>query len=116
MAQEKEIWACQEADTNGFYWDKDHWIREFFNNAGNALLTIDGSNSKLMIGGEERSLTCKSFQFISCTDPVFGDALFVLNRGTGEAAGTSLFAAVRSTGDQESRDSLAISLYQCTKF
>ncbi|MEX0965404.1 MAG: hypothetical protein WDZ52_15345 [Pseudohongiellaceae bacterium] len=113
-AQEKEIWACQEIDTNGFKWSNDQWDRQGFK-AGNMLVTIDGSFSILKVGNRERVMTCTGSGTWFCVDSLETD-FFRLNATTGEAARSVLFGAVYNHDSYSGRDDVALSLYQCTKF
>jgi hypothetical protein len=121
-AQEKEVWACQGNDSNGFDWDGNKWQRMGFG-THNVLFTINGTNGSLKLDGHDYTyLVCShhflgatSDPFLSCSDDSVA-LQFVINPDTGDAALSQLLGVVPSKAYASLRDSLAILQFQCVKF
>ena len=117
IAQEKQIWACQqEAGTILHYdWEDDRWkSRGVSNNL--LLLTIDGASSSYKIGDREMALVCsEEFEVLvrssvtSCANNV-GAEQILLDSNSGRMGMSYLFGALIRLDD------VAAQIYNCTKF
>ena len=115
-AQEKEIWACQDTETNGIFWENGKWVPKLVN-TNNWLLTVDGLNSSVKFVGDDYPMECSNYRsvfgaYYSCTD---GYWTVVLNPATGAAGFSKMLGAIFSLAN-DSRDSVTVSVAQCTKF
>lgn len=118
-AQEKEIWACQGIDSNGFLWNGGRWDRSGFKSR-NVLLTLNGINSILKQDDYDFETVCRKISGTHITGPWWScltdspSTHFVLNPATGEAGASNLLGVLEL--DRDRRDGLDVELYQCTKF
>ena len=115
VAQEKQIWACQEIMSGqGFVYKDGAWAATSFARE-NYLITVDGLNSKYGSNGQQFSTNCEEGFFatphIRCSDATGGTVL--LNPTTKLAVISEGLGGIR-TG--ENRDTVSIRLLQCTKF
>ncbi len=113
-AQEKEIWACQETEAVGLFWENGEWVKKGVNTA-NWLLTVDGANSSMKLRGKDFSMECSNHRsasgaYYSCTD---GNWTIVLNPATGDAGFSRMLGAINSS---PFKDFAGVSVAQCTKF
>lgn len=115
VAQEKEVWACQEIISGqGFQYKDEAWIKTSFATE-NYLITVDGRNSKYGSNGQQFSTNCEDGFYatphIRCSDMTGGT---VLLNPTTKLAVISEGLGGLVTG--ENRDTVQIRLLQCTKF
>ena len=115
VAQEKQIWACQEiAAGQGFAYKNGAWAESNFESV-NYLVTIDGSNSKYGHSGQEFSTNCELTRYpnqhFRCGDSTGGTVL--LNPDTKLAVISEGLGGILMN---ENRDTVVIRLLQCTKF
>ena len=115
VAQEKQVWACQGiTDATGFIHADGAWSQADFDSV-NYLVTIDGSNSKYGYGGREYSTNCETIDFgishFRCNDESGGTVL--LNPDTKLAVISEGLGGIMAN---DSRDTVSIRLFQCTKF
>jgi hypothetical protein len=116
-AQEREIWACQQVEGAGLFWENGNWQVSGLNPQP-LLLTIDGANGKWKQGDAERQGPCTTpiySTLISCVDSTMGTSHVVLNRDAGIAAHSNVYGAVMPPRDGY-RDSPSVGSYNCTKF
>ena len=114
VAQEKEIWACQQIAGTGLFWEGSSWRRMGINPYP-LLLTIDGENSSYKIGADNGTgLDCsRTGVFTSCITVIPANHIF-MHTATGRMGMSSLFGAVSTSS--EDRDSVNAQIYNCTKF
>ena len=116
VAQEKQVWACQEIMSGmGFVYKDGAWVETSFASV-NYLVTIDGSNSKYGHSGEQYSTNCENFTnkptpHFRCSDTTGGTVL--LNPDTKLAVISEGLGGILM---DEYRDTVQIRLLQCTKF
>ena len=72
VAQEKEIWACQQTEGTMLNWEDGAW-RQRAISPSPILLTIDGKNSSYKMGDNENELDCSEKDILitsvtSCLD------------------------------------------------
>ena len=105
VAQEKQVWACQQTEGTMLNWEGGAW-RQRGINPSLLLLTIDGENSSYKEGDKEYSLDCsKSVRpfAASCLDGLFSEHI-LLDTNTGKMGRSLLFGALSST---EKRDTVS---------
>ena len=117
VAQEKEIWACQQIEGTGLSWENSSWRQRGINPTP-LLLTIDGKNSSYKRGDEVVGIDCSKKYILrdfmtSCLDSLLSQHIY-LETATGNMGMSSLYG-VRSTSSA-SRDTVAARIYNCTKF
>lgn len=116
VAQEKQVWACQEIENGqGFSYASGAWKKGNFT-ALNYLVTIDGKNSEYGHSGTQYPTDCENVTdspvpHFKCSDRTGGT---VLLRPDAKLAVISEGLGGISTA--ETRDSVTIRLFQCTKF
>ena len=118
IAQEKQIWACQLSEGALLAWeDNSSWeIYKLSPDDSNLLLTIDGANSRIKMGGDtEFSAICSVVgnNRVSCYEDTLGSEYVLLDQTTGAAGHAYMYGAV-SSGSV--KDSINIAAYNCTKF
>lgn len=115
VAQEKEIWACQQVEGTLLNWEGGSW-KQYLKVAEPLLLTIDGANSNSKQGETESSLDCSivspAFPKVSCLSRSRTLAA-IFDPETGKLGVSMLMGAVM-TGNI--RDSVTAEIYSCTKF
>lgn len=112
MAQEKQIWACQQVKGTMLNWENGNWNQRSINPAP-LLLTIDGDNSNYKRADVERILNCsKILSRFSCLDTIRSEHLYI-DPATGKMGVSTLYGAIL-TGD--TRDTVSAQVYNCTKF
>lgn len=114
IAQEKQVWACQQTDSTMLEWENGSW-NSYRVAPVPLLLTIDGLNSRVKEGDKESEYACSilvPIDKISCLDITQSSHIY-LDRITGKM-GTSLLYGATLTGDR--RDTVSAHLYNCTKF
>ena len=110
VAQEKEIWACQQSAGTVMKYEQGEW--EIYRKApSNILLTIDGPFSNIKIGDENRPASCTNLwrERFSCVSVDTLDYI-TLDKATGKAGYSFL------GGSMHNRDSISVGVYNCTKF
>ena len=115
IAQEKQIWACQQQASAALEWENGSWKRYGVNPIP-LLLTIDGANSSYKMGEYEFALRCEEIEFepyISCIATGTGSQHFYLDPNNGKLGTSLLFGAI-NTG--VIRDTVGVQIYNCTKF
>jgi len=111
-AQEKDVWACQGLDSNGFKWENGKWERIFYE-PDKWLLSLDGVDGNIKAGEIDTSLSCTDLIILTCTS---SSGLYVsFDRATGAGSVASTLGSVYPNSDG-SRDSIYIEPIQCTKF
>jgi hypothetical protein len=116
VAQEKEIWACQETDTNGLFWEDGRWERRGVTST-QYLFTLDGSNSTIKAPEDLNAVGLNCLyeavdEYWFCSGHFLAKS-FILDQATGAAGFSTLLGAIHSAAR---RDSLKVSALQCTKF
>lgn len=113
VAQEKQIWACQQVEGTLLDWEDGRW-KMFGVSPMPLLLTIDGAYSSFKKGDIDVGLACNttSMMTVSCLDN--GQAYHLYFDPSTGKLGYSFLAGALQTGDQ--RDSVSASIYNCTKF
>lgn len=116
VAQEKEIWACQEVQSNGMDWINGRWQGGQFQKS-QLLFTLNGINSTLKLPELPKPVDLSCLYDITdgywfCSDPFLARS-FIINQGSGSAGYSALFGAVSSAQD---KSSIYVSALQCTKF
>jgi hypothetical protein len=117
VAQEKEIWACQQEVGTGLFWEGGTWRQKGIIPTP-LLLTIDGKNSSYKEGDREVAVDCSEKDIllasvISCLDNFSSEHIF-MDKDTGRMGMSALYG-VRSSSS-EYRDSVAARIFNCTKF
>ena len=115
IAQEKEIWACQQVEGTLLDWEGGSW-KQYLKAAEPLLLTILGEDIAYVKQGDvETPFSCSKherLQNISCLDSIMSTHLY-FNSESGRLGKSNLFGAI-SQGAL--RDSVIASIYNCTKF
>ncbi len=117
VAQEKEIWACQQTAGTMLNWEGSSW-RQNGILPEPILLTIDGKNSSYKEGDRESRLDCSEVNIVSgsgvsCLGRLSSTHILI-DTDTGKMGISNLFGAVGSSS--EYRDSVYARIYNCTKF
>jgi hypothetical protein len=113
VAQEKEIWACQQVEGTMLFWENSSWTQLLINPKP-LLLTIDGKNSSYKMGDFETGLDCSlAGAFTSCITGIPAGHIF-MDTATGRMGISNLYGAILSSS--ENRDSVFAQIYNCTKF
>ena len=115
VAQEKQVWACQQIEGTMLNWENNSW--ENYGVAPyNILFTLDTSTTGSVKKSNEDSadsLTCNYFSgLVSCHDLSLGTHYY-FNRASGKLGFSALFGAIWNTPN---RDSVGVSIFNCTKF
>ncbi|MDA1244078.1 MAG: hypothetical protein O3B02_03625 [Proteobacteria bacterium] len=116
VAQEKEIWACQEIQSYGMEWTNGRWQGGAFEES-QLLFTLNGINSTLKLPELPRPIDLSCLYDVTdgywfCSDPLYAVS-FIINQDSGSAGYSTLFGAVIN---EEDRSSITVSVLQCTKF
>ena len=121
VAQEKEIWACQQTEGTALTWISSSW-RQMNIISEPLLLTIDGENSSYKVGDYEQSLDCSkgilsnaltSGVTTSCLGSLTSLHIYLLT-DTGKMGMSDLYGAISSSSVR--RDTVSAKIYNCTKF
>jgi hypothetical protein len=110
VAQEKEIWACQQVEGTMLFWENSSWTQLLINPKP-LLLTIDGKNSSYKMGDNENELDCSFYGVTSC---VSSATHLLIDKATGRMGLSHLLGALMSSSER--RDSVSAEIYICTKF
>ena len=112
IAQEKEIWACQQLEGTMLYWEDGSW-EQYTVTPEPLLLTVNGANSSVKKGDDGVRLQCsplESFEErISCISSSGGE-YFLLDPETGKMGKSRLSGAINKAY------SVSAQIYNCTKF
>jgi len=114
VAQEKEIWACQQEEGTLLDWEDGRW-KQYLKTLQPLLLTLDGDIAIVKEGDKENRLSCSKherLQNISCLNSIMSTHLY-FNSESGRLGESKLFGAISKA---ELRDSVIASIYNCTKF
>jgi hypothetical protein len=115
VAQEKQVWACQQVAGALLDWEGSSWNR-YGVTSRPLLLTIDGANSSVNKGDRDRDFNCRTaligYPELSCLDTT-GSAHVWFNPENGKMGTSDLFGATESGG---TRDTVSVIIYNCTKF
>lgn len=112
VAQEKDVWACQGLNSNGFVWEDGKWVRGGYA-PDNWLLSLDGNDSNIKVGDIDYPLRCTDILAVMCISDWGVYVTFDRVLSTGSVAVT-LGSAL--SGPNGERDSIYIEPLQCTKF
>ena len=114
IAQEKEIWACQQVEGTMLDWEGGSW-KQYLKALQPLLLTLGEDIAYVKQGDVETTLSCSKherLQNISCLNSIMSMHLY-FSTDTARLGKSNLFGAT-STGDR--RDSVSAEIYNCTKF
>lgn len=113
VAQEKEIWACQQETGTMLEWENGSW-REYFRKPEPILLTLNGEDSSFKMRSSETELNCSQiFGEISCVSKFAATAHILLDQTSGNMGISFLWGAIQNANV---RDSVVAAIYNCTKF
>tara|TARA_R110002074_G_C12431025_1_gene656843 strand:+ start:767 stop:1168 length:402 start_codon:yes stop_codon:yes gene_type:complete len=117
VAQEKEIWACQQIEGTMLFWENSSW-RQTGIIPDNILITINADNT----GSAKRSSEDYSNN-LTCTSPRVGShyscldsALlthYLFSPDEGKLGISSLYGAIMTSAE---RDTVSAEIFNCTKF
>ena len=114
IAQEKQIWACQQQAVALLKWENGSWERYGVVPIP-LLVTIDGANSSYKEGEYEYALSCSKIEYyaeVSCFDETYSEHLY-FNLDNGKLGRSNLLGA---TDTDDRRDTVSAQIYNCTKF
>ena len=113
-AQEQQIWGCQQDKGSLLNWERGRWEQHGVV-ARDILLRIDGEESSFTQRDSETPLSCTTISLdrISCIEPLLGAIVILIDPATGKM-GYSFLSGALSTS--ETRDSVVVSAYSCTRF
>jgi hypothetical protein len=114
MAQEKQVWACQQVAGTLLNWESDSW-ESYALNPVPILLTVDGENSTFKQGDAETSLICSGsneFEFSCVSNPIPAFHLLIVP-ATGKMGVSFLYGAI---GEAVEKDTISAAAFNCTKF
>jgi hypothetical protein len=128
-AQDQEVWACQQEESAGLFWENNRWVSSGVI-AETLLITIptapprhirneitDNRNNGTYKRGDaqDRGMFCRTntSETVSCISGA-GNNFFLLDRETGRLGFAALVGAL-SMGSNY-RDSVSSKIYNCTKF
>jgi hypothetical protein len=102
VAQEKEIWACQQTAGTMLNWENSSWRQRAIIPVP-LLLTIDGENSSYKEGDTERGLDCSKKDTLtlggritSCLDDLSSTHI-LMGRDTGRMGMSELYGVLSSS-------------------
>ena len=116
VAQEKEVWACQQIGGTMLKWEGSSW-RSVGLSAIPLLLTLDGENSSYKMGEITAGLTCLApkYGWLSCLTTARYANHILMDLESGRLGMSALTGAVAaSTGNY--RDTITAEAFNCTKF
>jgi hypothetical protein len=112
VAQEKEIWACQQQESAMLGWRSNGW-ELLLVTPKPLLLTINGASSSYKEGDSEFRIQCSPLEYFeertTCIDSSGGN-YFLLDPETGKMGRSRLSGAINNAY------SVAAQIYNCTKF
>jgi len=112
VAQEKQIWACQQVAGTQLIWEDGAW-RQVGVAPTSILLRLGGKYSSYRMLEEERLLDCSEALNgkVSCLDSLSSELIYI-DPTSGKMGRSTLFGAAEA-GD--SRSALATEVYNCAK-
>lgn len=114
VAQEKAVWICQTTVSTGLFWENENWTASA-TTPEQYLLTLDGDNSSMRIDEFDVPMECGGGYGVmeglyqTC---VGRQVTIFLSPFSGKAGMSTLRGSLQSG---ESRDTVLISVLQCTK-
>ena len=112
VAQEKQIWTCQQVAGTQLVWEDGAW-KQVDTKPTPILLRLGGEYSSYRMSEEERLLDCSraSSGKVSCLDSLSSKLIYI-DSTSGKMGRSTLFGAAEA-GD--SRSALATEVYACAK-
>jgi hypothetical protein len=112
VAQEKQIWTCQQLAGTQLVWEDGAW-KQVDAEPTPILLRLGGEYSSYRMSEEERLLDCAKALSgkVSCLDSLSSKLIYI-DPTSGKMGRSTLFGAAES-GD--SRSALATEVYNCAK-
>ena len=112
VAQEKQIWTCQQLAGTQLVWEDGVWT-QVDAEPTNILLRLGGEYSSYRMSEEERLLDCAKALGgkVSCLDSLSSKLIYI-DPTSGKMGRSTLFGAAES-GD--SKSALATEVYSCAK-
>ena len=115
VAQEKEIWACQQIAGTLLNWEGSSW-----RNVGligvPLLLTLDGENSSYKKNDRVTRLTCSTAGYgLSCLNRNKTTHILI-DLNSGRLGMSSLYGAVMAAWKENYKDTINAEAFNCTKF
>ena len=128
-AQDQEVWACQQDEAAGLFWENNRWVSAGIN-PQTLLITIPAApprrtpneitdnrnNGTYKLGdGSDSGMFCRTnFNMsVACLNQT-GSRFLLLDRETGRLGFALLVGALSMSSDY--RDTVASMIYNCTKF
>ena len=128
-AQDQEVWACQQEESAGLFWQNNSWVSARVNpqtllvtipaapprHSPNAI-TDNRNNGTYKLGDDSDSeMFCRTnFNMsVACLNQT-GSRFLLLDRETGRLGFATLRGAISMSSDY--RDTVASMIYNCTKF
>jgi hypothetical protein len=112
VAQEKQIWACQQVAGTQLIWEDGAW-RQVGVEPTSILLRLGGKYSSYRMSEEERLLDCSEALNgkVSCLDSLSSELIYI-DPTSGKMGRSTLFGAAEAGN---SRSALATDAYSCAK-
>jgi hypothetical protein len=112
VAQEKQIWACQQVAGTQLIWEDGAW-RQVGVEPTSILLRLGGKYSSYRMSEEERLLDCSEALNgkVSCLDSLSSELIYI-DPTSGKMGRSILFGAAEAGN---SRSALATDAYNCAK-
>ena len=112
VAQEKQIWACQQVAGTQLIWEGGSW-RPVGVEPTSILLRLGGKYSSYRMSEEERLLDCSEALNgkVSCLDSLSSELIYI-DPTSGKMGRSILFGAAEAGN---SRSALATDAYNCAK-
>ena len=112
VAQEKQIWACQQVAGTQLIWEDGAW-RQVGVEPTSILLRLGGKYSSYRMSEEERLLDCSKVLSgkVSCLDSLSSKLIYI-DPTSGKMGRSTLFGAAEAGN---SRSALATEIYNCAK-
>ena len=112
VAQEKQIWTCQQLGGTQLVWEDGAWT-QVDAEPTTILLRLGGEYSSYRMSEEERLLDCSKALSgkVSCLDSLSSELIYI-DPTSGKMGRSTLFGAAES-GD--SKSALATEVYSCAK-
>ena len=112
VAQEKQIWACQQVAGTQLIWEDGAW-RQVGVEPTSILLRLGGKYSSYRMSEEERLLDCSEALNgkVSCLDSLSSELIYI-DPTSGKMGRSTLFGAAEAGN---SRSALATEVYNCAK-
>ena len=115
VAQEKQIWACQQVKGTMLKWEGSSW-RSLGLSGVPLLLTLDGENSSYKMGDRVARLTCSTAGGrVSCLNMIKSSHILI-DLNSGRLGMSSLYGAVMAAEEDNYKDSINAEAFNCTKF